>query len=121
MTTETINIFRTSEHRVEFGAGSSIFSRGEESDFMYAVLEGEVEISVNDTAVETVGPGGVVGEMALIRRGAPRTADVTAKSDVVLVPIDETEFTRYVHNTPLFALTMLRIVSERLSRTNELL
>ena len=44
---------------------------------MFAVVEGEVELTHDDRVVEKVGPGGILGEMALIDTG-PRSATATA-------------------------------------------
>lgn len=119
---ETIDIFKNSDKAFAVGAGGILFSQGDGSDVMYAIVDGEVEVSVNGTAVGTIGPGQVVGEMALIdRHEKERTATVTATVDSVVVPVDDDEFLRLVHRTPFFALQMLRIVSERLRQTNQLL
>src|SRR5882724_9060633 len=47
--------------RVE--AGRVIFREGDPGDMVYVVLDGEVELHVNGHLVETVGPGGILGEM----------------------------------------------------------
>lgn len=98
--------------------GTVIFRKGDARDFMYAVTEGEVDISVNGRVVETVGAGGIFGEMALIE-GEPRTATATAKTAARLVPVDERRFLFLVQQTPHFALHMLRVLSERLRRMDE--
>lgn len=119
---ETIDIFKGSPDARDITAGTVVFTQGDEADVMYAVVEGELAIDVNGKTVGTVGPGQVVGEMALIdRHGKPRTATVTAAVDSRIVAVDEDEFLRLVHRVPFFALQLLRIVSERLRRTNELL
>jgi CRP-like cAMP-binding protein len=65
-----------------------------------------------------VDAGGIVGEMALVDK-APRSANVVAKTDCVLVPIDEAAFMRHVHSTPFFALQVLRITVKRLRQQME--
>ena len=45
---------------------------------MFSVLEGSVELSRNGAVIEDVGPGGILGEMALID-AAPRSATATAR------------------------------------------
>ncbi len=51
---------------------------------MYVVQEGEVDIVIRDQVVETVGPGGILGELALIDQG-PRSASARARTDCKLV------------------------------------
>lgn len=65
--------------------------------------------------LDSLGPGGVFGEMALIDK-SPRTATVRARSDCRVVPIDEARFMNHVHRTPFFAIQVMRIMNERLRR-----
>jgi CRP-like cAMP-binding protein len=73
---------------------------------------------VRGKVVETLGPGGVMGEMALVER-APRIATATALSDCKLAVIPEKRFLFMVQQTPHFALQLLRVVVERLRRMDE--
>jgi CRP/FNR family cyclic AMP-dependent transcriptional regulator len=64
-------------------AGVVLFRQGDESDGMYLIVEGEVVVRARvpgDTEAELgrVGPGGVLGELALIDRGL-RSATVQAR------------------------------------------
>ena len=68
-----------------------------------------------DVLVETIGPGGIFGEMAIIDK-SPRSATVVARSDCRLVALDETKFMQHVHRTPFFAIQVMRIMTERLRR-----
>ena len=80
---------------------------------MYAVVEGEIDITIGDRLVETTGPGGVVGEMALIE-AVPRSATARARTDAVLVPVGKAQFLFMVQEHPTFALTLMRIMADRL-------
>jgi CRP/FNR family transcriptional regulator, cyclic AMP receptor protein len=99
-------------------AGTTIFNAGDERDFMYAVLEGQVDIIVNGRVVETVESGGIFGEMALIGKDK-RTATAIARSDAKLVAVDERRFLFLVQQTPNFALHVMRVLSDRLRRMDE--
>lgn len=116
----TIDIFKHAKEHVSFSAGETLFKMGDPGDTMYVVHEGEVDIFIVGTLLETVGPGGLVGEMALIDK-AHRSATAVAKTDCTLVPVDETRFKMYVHHTPFFAIQVMRIMADRLRRTNEML
>lgn len=113
--TTTIEIFKYEKNVAEYAAGEVVFNIGDAGDLMYVVQSGEVEVSINGRVLDTLGPGGVFGEMALIDH-APRTATVTARTDCRLVPIDETRFLNHVHRTPFFALQVMRIMNDRLRR-----
>jgi CRP/FNR family transcriptional regulator, cyclic AMP receptor protein len=119
---ETIEIFKHAESFEEVPAGKVPFKQGDPADVMYAIIEGQFQVEVNERPVSTLGAGEVVGEMAIIdREQKQRSATVRAVTDSRVVAIDEDEFKRLVHRVPFFAKEMLRIVTERLRRANELL
>jgi CRP-like cAMP-binding protein len=111
----TIDLFRNEENTRPFAAGQKIFSEGEPGDAMYVVVEGEVDLLVKGKLVEELGPGGVLGEMALIDTGQ-RSATAVAKTACRLVAIDEKRFHFLVRQTPNFALQLMRIIADRLRR-----
>ena len=111
----TINTFKHEKDVVTFPAGQTIFQEGEPGDIMYIVKEGEVEILLRKNILETVGPGGVLGEMALIDSSS-RSASAIAKTDCILVPLNEERFKIQVHHTPFFAIQVMRIMADRLRR-----
>jgi len=94
-------------------AGEVIFAQGDKGELMYVVAEGTAQILVEGKVVETVGPGGILGEMALID-AKPRSATAITKSACVLVPIDEQSFTDLVTRVPEFALQVMRVLAHRL-------
>lgn len=108
-------LFKKTEGVQEFKAGTTVFAEGAPGDLMYVVLDGELEIRAGGSLIEVARPGDVVGEMALIDTKA-RSATVVAKSDCRLVPINERRFLILVHQTPIFALLVMRTLAERLRR-----
>lgn len=98
-----------------FAAGQSIFSEGQPGDSMYVVLEGQVDLLVNGKLVETLGSGGVLGEMALLD-AAPRSASAVARTDCKLIPVNQKRFSLLVQHTPNFALQIMRVMAGRLRR-----
>lgn len=114
----TTNLFDHAADAKPFPAGATIFRAGDPRDGMYAVVEGEVDIVVNGKLVETVGKGGIFGEMALIEHH-DRTATAVAKTDAKIVVVDERRFLFLVQQTPNFALHVMRVLSDRLRRMDE--
>jgi len=53
-------------------------------DGLFVVVRGQVKISVSKTVMDILGPGNVIGEMAVLT-GFPRTATVTAESPVTVL------------------------------------
>jgi CRP-like cAMP-binding protein len=101
-----------------FVAGDVVFSEGDKGDAMYVVRSGELTIEKGGNVMETVGPGGVFGEMALID-GSPRVATVRAKTDCEVAPINEKTFLFLVHETPFFAIAVMRTLADRLRRMDQ--
>jgi CRP-like cAMP-binding protein len=99
-----------------FPAGSVIIKKGEPGDVMYIVKAGTVEVRDGRHLLDTVEPGGVVGEVALIDAGE-RSASVVAKTDCQLLPITEEQFVLLVERMPYFALQVMRVLAHRLRRT----
>jgi CRP-like cAMP-binding protein len=100
--------------------GENVFTAGEHGTAMYAVINGEVEIVVNGIVVETVGGGGVFGEMALIEH-LERSATARAKGKADVVMIDEKRFLFLVANHPTFALDMMRVLASRLRHMDQMI
>jgi CRP-like cAMP-binding protein len=71
-------------------AGDVVFSAGEEGDRFYIVESGELAVDLA-AGEKLEGPGGWVGEIALLR-DVPRTATVRARSDASLFALDRDEF-----------------------------
>lgn len=113
----TTGLFRNSTDFESFPAGKVIFEEGEAGRQLYVVKDGEVDIVIHGNTVETIGPGGVFGEMALIEAGT-RSAKAVAHTDCALVPIDERRFSFLIQQTPQFALQVMRIMAERLRRAD---
>ena len=95
----TINLFNNAEDFIIIPAGQVIFEKGGIADVMYAIIEGEVEISIDGKFLDVTNAGGIVGEMSLID-SSPRSATAIAKTQCKLVPINQHRFTFLVQQTP---------------------
>jgi CRP/FNR family transcriptional regulator, cyclic AMP receptor protein len=101
---------------VTYKPGEIIFSAGDKGDKMYMIRTGEVEIERGGKIVETLSAGGIFGEMALID-GSPRAATARAKTACEVAPITEKSFLFLVHETPYFAIAVMRTLADRLRRS----
>ena len=76
---------------VTFLRNQVILEEGQVGTRMYAVLEGHVAVTINGAIVDRIGPGGMLGELALLDQ-SPRLATATAEDNVVLQPINRNAF-----------------------------
>lgn len=99
---------------VQAAPGTEIIRESEPGDRFYAIASGEVDVSANGQHLTTLGPGDSFGEIALLR-DVPRTATVTAKSDVELYALERNEFLSAVTGHPASAEAADAVVSARLA------
>jgi len=105
----------SSQEPANFPAGRVIMSAGAVGAFMYVVLDGRVAISVGDSVVERVGPGGIFGEIALVDRSA-RAASATAETDCRLLAINRADFINLVKAKPAFGASLLKSIAVRMQQ-----
>ncbi len=113
----SLDMLRNDPSAKAVAAGDTIFLENEAGDTAYVVTEGEIDLSVRGSRVETVGAGGIFGEMALIDHQT-RSATATAKTDARIVPIDQRRFLYLVQNTPFFAVEVMHVMADRIRRHN---
>jgi CRP-like cAMP-binding protein len=97
-----------------FSAGDKIALEGE-GGLMFFVLEsGEASVEIHGEEVGTLGPGSAFGEIALIDR-RPRTATVTAVSELRTYGLPVFVFRPYVEARPELAWKLLESMADRLA------
>jgi CRP/FNR family transcriptional regulator len=97
-----------------FGAGDKVALEGEGGLMFFVVESGELSVEVHGEPVSTMGPGSAFGEIALIDR-RPRTATVTAVSDVTAYGLPVFVFRPFVESRPGVAWKMLEAMADRLA------
>ena len=113
-----IGYFKHARHVFECRPGETLFTIGQPGDAMYAVLDGTIDLVVDDDVLDTVGPGGIIGEMALVD-AEPRSATAIARSDTRVARVTKDEFVYLVHEHPTFALQVMSVLADRIRRANE--
>ncbi len=101
--------------------GQVLFKEGSFSDAAFIIESGKVEISVNNnsgekTVVGILKDNDIVGEMGLID-GNPRSATVTALSDVKIKEITREQFETLSKTNPNALMPILKVLSKRLRDT----
>lgn len=97
-----------------FSAGDTVALEGEGGLMFFVVESGELSVEVHGEAVSTIGPGAAFGEIALIDR-RPRTATVTAASDVKAYGLPVFVFRPFVEARPQLAWKLLEAMADRLA------
>jgi CRP/FNR family cyclic AMP-dependent transcriptional regulator len=115
-----LDVFKNSEDLVQFPAGATIITEGQEGHHMYVVMEGEVSISLKSRLLATAQPGEMVGEMALVSSNL-RSATVTAKTDCVLASIDLGSFEALLQHVPEFSRHVMDVLAGRLQNAFEMI
>ena len=105
--------------KVALRSGEFLFREGDGADGLYIVQRGVLRIISGSTVYETVHDGGIVGEMAIIDEGMPRSASVIAGTHAQLIKVRANEFTALVRSTPEFALMVMRVMARRLRLMNQ--
>ena len=114
------DLFRLETDTTSLSPGEWVFRQGEKGDSMYVLLEGDVDIIVGETVVETAERGALLGEMALIDN-SPRSASAVARTPCRLVAINRKRFIFMVQQTPNFSIHVMKVMAERLRRMDGLL
>lgn len=109
---------------VKFGAGVTIIREGEPGATAYLINSGSVKVLIatgsGEKRVATLKAGEVFGEMSLLEPG-PRSATITAVTDVECVQTDYDEFLALLQDQPKQAIVFMQALVRRLRQSNEML
>jgi MFS family permease len=72
-------------------SGSAVFSEGDAGDRYYVIESGTADVTIDGVHIRTLAAGDAFGEIALLR-DVPRTATITATSDLAMRAIERDHF-----------------------------
>jgi len=103
----------TASRLVTVPAGSWVIEAGDPPGPAYVVRRGRLEVDVAGQIVRELGPGAVIGELALLT-GELRSASVRARRDSTLIEIPRAAFEDVLAADPVASRTVLTQIAERL-------
>jgi CRP-like cAMP-binding protein len=101
-----------------FPAGAVIIEQGQPGIGLFVLASGSATVSANGKNLHTFAAGDHFGEVALIDDG-PRTAQVTADTDVDCFVLPAWQFRAIVHDHPDVAWALLESLVKRIVRESE--
>jgi signal transduction histidine kinase len=109
---------------VELAAGDVLAAEGEPGDALFVIMSGELQVvkrsRTTDVPIAVLGPGEIVGEMAIFE-AQPRNASVRAVAPTRVVRLGRDVILELLGTRPSATLSMLRTVVGRLRNTEAML
>jgi CRP/FNR family cyclic AMP-dependent transcriptional regulator len=99
---------------LDLPAGKELATEGDRGREFFVLLKGEAEVTKGGQSIATMKEGDFFGEIALVTK-MPRTATVTAKSNVDVLVITERAFDNLVKHTPEIGRGVAEALMERLA------
>ena len=104
-----------------FAAGDLIMSQGDPGSFAYLILDGEVDVFVEipgeRVQMATLGRHNTIGELGAFT-DMPRTATVTARSDLIAMRIERDSLMDLAAEFPVVAVAVIGELGRRLHSMN---
>ena len=99
---------------LDLKAGKVLARQGEVGREFLILLEGQVEVARDGKIIAVRGPGDFIGEIALLDN-RPRTATVTARTDVVVEVLNRGEFASLLAKAPELSSQIMVTMARRLA------
>jgi signal transduction histidine kinase len=109
---------------VDLDPGDALAAEGDEGEALFVITDGELEVVKRsrsaDVPLARLGPGEIVGEMAVLE-GSPRNATIRAVATSRVIAIGREVVLELVRTRPSAAMSIIRTVTGRLRSTEALL
>ncbi len=122
METSKLKLLAFASEMVSFQDGDIVFNSGDSADYAYVIMEGAVDI-VTETEKGpvvsfTLSQNQLIGELGLLNN-TPRIATLIANGNLLAMKITSEMFFRILRENSEVALDVIRMLSNKLSRTDE--
>jgi CRP/FNR family transcriptional regulator, cyclic AMP receptor protein len=106
---------------VPFDVGDVIMTQGADDNDVFFILFGQAEVMVNGRHVAIREARDTIGEMALLSPTEPRSATVTARTEVVALKVSEPDFHQVAQEHTQVWRVVAQVVADRLRQRSALL
>jgi CRP/FNR family cyclic AMP-dependent transcriptional regulator len=104
---------------MDFQPGALLVEQGGGDTDVYLILDGTVDVLVNDRLVARRGPRESIGEMIVTDTTTRRSATVKATTSLLALKLTEPKFSALAAKFPTFWKSIAKIVAERLRERNK--
>lgn len=105
---------RLERYLIFFHQGQTLFLEGEESQDLYVLVEGELDVLKGDQVISILAkPGAVFGEMSFLM-GDKRTATIRARTDGKALSVPRKDIGRFLQEFPDLGENMAQVLAQRL-------
>ena len=98
---------------IDHAEGTVVAREGEPGVGLFVIVDGTADVTIGGKKKASLGPGDFFGEIALLD-GGPRTATVTATSDIQMLGLTEWVFRGLMQEHPTIAVKTLQQMAGRL-------
>lgn len=99
---------------IDVPAGRSLMKQGERATSFMIIMDGTVEVTRDGEHVADLGPGAILGEMAILM-DRERSANATAKTDTTLLVGERRSLDPLLDDVPGLARSVLKALAERVA------
>ena len=122
METSKLKLLAFASEMVSFQDGDIVFNSGDTADYAYVIMEGAVDI-ITETdkgpiVTVTLSQNQLIGELGVLNN-TPRIATLLANGNLLAMKITAEMFFRILRENSEVALDVIRILSDKVARTNE--
>lgn len=119
MTDDDLNILANITEKVRIPQGQVLGESGQTDNDLHIILQGTVQIVRDGALIGELGPGEVVGELAVLDP-SPRSAAIVAATPMVLLQINQTAFEYLLRRRNTLTLALLKTLASRLRVVGDL-
>lgn len=102
---------------LECAPNQTVFNEGEQGDAMYLIVDGKVKVHSGEHVFAELGHNQCFGEMSILD-AEPRSASITALTDLILLKIQREDFTEILAEKPEISQGIMKVLTRRLREAN---